>query len=72
MKDCLFSGSCSICSMRRTIFRLGFFAAFRFPAFGCSRSSVRVRDNAEFDIAENTYTGSHRNGQYVLTMAGVK
>jgi DNA primase len=35
-------------------------------------ASMRVTDDVEFDIAENTYTGAHRNGQYVLTMAGVK
>jgi DNA primase catalytic core len=34
--------------------------------------SMRLGDDADFDIEENTYTGAHRNGQHVLTMAGVK
>jgi len=33
---------------------------------------MRVPDDAEFEIEENTYTGAHRNGHYVLTMAGGK
>jgi hypothetical protein len=34
--------------------------------------SMRVRDEDEFESAENTYTGARPNGHYVLTMAGVK
>ncbi len=34
--------------------------------------SIRVPDDAEFDIEENTYTGTRPNGHYVLTMAGGK
>jgi DNA primase catalytic core len=33
---------------------------------------MRVPEDAEFEIEESTYTGAHRNGHYVLTMAGVK
>ena len=33
---------------------------------------MRVPEGDEFDIAENTYKGARPNGQYVLTMAGVK
>ena len=32
--------------------------------------SMRASDDAEFEIAENTYRGAQPNGQYVLTMAG--
>jgi DNA primase catalytic core len=31
---------------------------------------MRVPDDAEFEIGENTYRGARPNGQYVLTMAG--
>ena len=34
--------------------------------------AMRLGDDADFDIAENTYTGARSNGHYVLTMAGVK
>ena len=34
--------------------------------------SIGLPDDAEFEIAENTYTGAKPNGHYVLTMAGVK
>jgi hypothetical protein len=33
---------------------------------------MRVRDEDEFEAAENTYTGARPNGHYVLTMAGGK
>lgn len=32
--------------------------------------SMRVRDDEEFEIEENTYRSAQPNGQYVLTMAG--
>jgi hypothetical protein len=34
--------------------------------------AMRLGDDAEFDIEENTYTGTRPNGHYVLTMAGGK
>jgi DNA primase len=34
--------------------------------------SMRVQEDTEFGIAENTYTGARPNGHYVLTMAGGK
>jgi hypothetical protein len=33
---------------------------------------MRVPEGTEFEIEESTYTGAHRNGHYVLTMAGGK
>jgi DNA primase catalytic core len=33
---------------------------------------MRVPEDTEFEIEESTYTGAHRNGHYVLTMAGGK
>jgi DNA primase len=33
---------------------------------------MRVPENTEYEVEESTYTGAHRNGHYVLTMAGRK
>jgi len=34
--------------------------------------SIGLPEDADFEIEESTYMGAHRNGHYVLTMAGVK
>ena len=34
--------------------------------------SMRVREDAAFEVGRSTYPGAHQNGHYVLTMAGGK